>query len=372
MRRLAWPLHGSLPRTVALHACTCVVRLRLPPSIALLQCCSGAPLSLVPCLCACNDAPAPANRYSILHLRLPCPYPQAALPRFDAPSISALCVALARANYRPRAAFVRALLAQSARQLPYADASGALQVLWALRHMGLYSEVDGSGCLPPGWRAAFLDCTYELMQVTLRSYPPPPRRHRFHLAYSLALEPPPVRLGASRESQGSSTSSGGSGGGSSGQTQEPATTPGKQRSGTGKNVKPSGGSRSSAAANSSSAAASGTARAPKAPTVAPAPAPIPAGRGGSAARRARGFSPSQLSLLLLLVGKAGVRPGPNWRHAFWATSFAALPHMGPGALATLLQGVLRLRVVPPRWWQRAYFTASAEAMPRSSVSAKRG
>ncbi|KAG2492267.1 hypothetical protein HYH03_009507 [Edaphochlamys debaryana] len=79
------------------------------------------------------------------------------------------------------------------------------------------------------------------------------------------------------------------------------------------------------------------------------------------------LTPAQTGLLARCVGVAELRPSDAWIRTFWSYSAVQLPYMRPGALVLLLRGVARLKAAPPLWWARSYLAATEAALPTLSA-----
>ncbi|EFJ46545.1 hypothetical protein VOLCADRAFT_92967 [Volvox carteri f. nagariensis] len=244
---------------------------------------------------------------------------QPKLPAFHATSCTALAFACARVGHRPRASFLMPYLQQCSSQLPYMDGRNLVNLLWALHRLELHHALTAE------WRARFLTSCRGLMRLT-DSLQPPPRAQQQLLQLQLRPRLPLQSLGV---------------GGTPIVANGGATAALRGWHGS---VRGGGGTVAAAAAARYELRA-GLVAAGARPPAAHAP-----------------FTPSQLSLLLLLVAKCELAPGPVWRGEYWRACETALPYMPPMALAMVLNGVWRLRVSPPLPWMRAFFAASGAAM----------
>ncbi|GIL57158.1 hypothetical protein Vafri_12467 [Volvox africanus] len=238
---------------------------------------------------------------------------QPKLPAFHATSCTALAFACAKMGYRPRVAFLRPYLQQCSSQLPYMDSRNLVNLLWALHRLCLHHS------LPAEWRARFLTACRGLMHLPDTQQP--------------SSQQPSQRPEAVLASQVTGCT------GSVFQVHRQYNIAGRNGDSGDATMLWRYGLR----------------------------AGLVQGEGRPPAEHPP-FTPSQLALLLLVVTKCGLAPGPLWRAEYWRACEAALPYMPPMALAAVLNGVWRLRISPPLRWTRAFFAASEAVLGSTSPS----
>ncbi|GLI67651.1 hypothetical protein VaNZ11_011900 [Volvox africanus] len=238
---------------------------------------------------------------------------QPKLLAFHATSCTALAFACAKMGYRPRVAFLRPYLQQCSSQLPYMDSRNLVNLLWALHRLCLHHS------LPAEWRTRFLTACRGLMHLPDTPQP--------------SSQQPAQRPEAVLTSQATGCTA------SVSQVHRQYNTSSRNGGSSGGVVLWRYGLRAGLVQG-----------------------------GGRPPAEHPPFTPSQLALLLVVVTKCGLAPGPVWRAEYWRACEAALPYMPPMALAAVLNGVWRLRISPPLRWARAFFAASEAVLGSTSPS----